>query len=37
MNEINTDPVLDMKTLFAIYTDPDGVSIIVPSSAHGTA
>ena len=28
MNEINTDPVLDMKTLFAIYTDPDGVSII---------
>ena len=28
MNEIHTDPVLDMKTLFAIYTDPDGVSII---------
>lgn len=28
MNEIYTDPVLDMKTLFAIYTDPDGVSII---------
>ena len=28
MNVIHTDPVLDMKTLFAIYTDPDGVSII---------
>ena len=28
MNEIHADPVLDMKTLFAIYTDPDGVSII---------
>ena len=28
MNEIHTEPVLDMKTLFAIYTDPDGVSII---------
>ena len=28
MNEIHTDPVLDMKTLFAIYTDPDGATII---------
>ena len=28
MNEIHTEPVLDMKTLFAIYTDPDGATII---------
>ena len=28
MNEIHADPVLDMKTLFAIYTDPDGATII---------
>ena len=28
MNEINLTPVLDMKTLLAIYTNPDGISII---------
>lgn len=28
MNEIITDPVLDLKTMFAIYTDPDGATII---------
>lgn len=28
MNEINSTPVLDMKTLLAIYTNPDGISII---------
>ena len=28
MNEINSLPVLDMKTLLAIYTYPDGAAII---------
>lgn len=28
MTEINATPVLDMKTLLAICTDPDGISII---------